>query len=104
MWNNTVTLSGNLTKDIKSDKKGENDESRVTFIVAVNRWKKDEADFILCTAFGKTADYLAEYGKKGCHITLQGRLNTYTLTKDEQNITGMKIIAESAHVDKYKDE
>lgn len=103
MWNNTVTLSGNLTKDIDVEKTAD-DVSMTSFIIAVNRKKKDEADFFFCTAFRREAEYLGSYGKKGSRVTLQGHLNTYTVTKDDQNITMVKVIVDSVHVDRISTE
>lgn len=47
------------------------------FTVAVDRsGKKDEADFIQCTAFGKTAEILEKYFHKGKPICLSGHIQT----------------------------
>lgn len=47
------------------------------FTVAINRrFKKDEADFINCIAFNKTAETIAQYMDKGSQIALTGRIQT----------------------------
>ena len=51
------------------------------FNLAVTRRFKDqngdyEADFINCVAFGKTAELISEYSKKGDRIGVEGRIQT----------------------------
>ena len=58
------------------------------FTLAVDRRGKDkEADFISCTAFGKTAEFVDKYIKKGTKIALEGRWQTGSYTNKE----GVKI-------------
>jgi single-strand DNA-binding protein len=46
------------------------------FSVAISRtFNKDQTDFINCTAWGKTGEYIAKYGKKGSQVSIQGELN-----------------------------
>ena len=73
---NNVVLIGRLTKDpeLKYSQAG---KAYCRFTVAVNRdFNKDEADFINCLAFGKTAETIAEWLGKGRRIALQGRIQT----------------------------
>ena len=54
------------------------------FTLAVDRKGKDkEADFISCTAFGKTAEFVEKYIKKGTKIALEGRWQTGSYTNKE---------------------
>ncbi|WP_283714111.1 single-stranded DNA-binding protein [Clostridium perfringens] len=46
------------------------------FTLAVNRFKKGEADFISCVAFGKTAENIANFFFKGNQIAIKGRIQT----------------------------
>ena len=46
------------------------------FTLAVNRFKKGEADFINCVAFGKTAENIANFFFKGNQIAIKGRIQT----------------------------
>lgn len=72
---------GRLTKDIElQTTKGGTEYAK--FSVAVNR-KKDKngdikADFVDCTAFGKTAAFVQNYFKKGDGIVVEGRLESDT--------------------------
>ena len=48
-----------------------------TFRVAVNRkGKKDEADFINCVAFNKTAETIAQCFSKGQQMLIEGHITT----------------------------
>lgn len=94
---NLVILTGRLTKDPEL-KHGASGTAYCKFTLAVNRMKKDDpADFILCSAFGKTAELIAEYVKKGNNLGVQGRLQQDTYEKD-----GEKIIKTGVTVDKIE--
>ena len=57
------------------------------FTLAVDRRIKKEgeqsADFISCTSFGKTAEFIDKYIKKGTKIALEGRWQTGSYTNKE---------------------
>ncbi len=82
MYLNKVILYGNLTRDpeLKALPSG----SQVTeFGIATNRVYKDkngakqeEVDFHNIVAFGKTAEVIAQYLKKGRPIFIEGRIRT----------------------------
>jgi single-strand DNA-binding protein len=81
---NTVNLIGNLTYDIEIKQAG--GTSVTNFTVAVrNPYKPDNADFIRCVAFGKTAELLNSYVKKGQKIALEGRIQTSKFEDKEGN-------------------
>ena len=42
-----------------------------------------KADFIPCTAWGKTAEFLGKYFTKGKEILAEGRVNTGSYTDEE---------------------
>lgn len=89
---NKTILIGRLTKDPEV-RQGETTVAR--FTVAVDRMKKDEADFISCVAFGSTADFLEKYFKKGMRIALEGRIQTGSYTNKEGNkVYTTDVIAE----------
>ena len=78
---NLVILTGRLTKE-PDLKFGASGTAYCKFTLAVNRMKKDDpADFIFCSAFGKTAELIAEYVKKGHQLGVQGRLQQDTYEK-----------------------
>lgn len=81
---NVVVLVGRLTKD--ADIRTANDKQVAKFTLAVNRMKKDEADFITCTAFGKTAEIVQKYTSKGSRVAIRGRVQTGSYEKDGRKI------------------
>lgn len=77
---NRVTLAGNLTRDpeLRYTPKG---TAVVKFGIAINRtWKsesgdqKEEVTFVDVDGFGRTAEAIAQYLKKGNPIYVEGRL------------------------------
>lgn len=75
---NTVALTGRVTRDpeIKYTPTG---KAVASFSIACDRYTKNEAgeydtDFFNVTAWGKTAEYLSNYIKKGRLVGLSGRL------------------------------
>jgi len=86
---NKVILAGNLTRDpeLRYTPKG-TAVARIT--LAVNRkWKsetgelKEEVTFVDVDAFGKTAETIGQYLKKGRPILIEGRLR-YETWEDKQ--------------------
>lgn len=80
---NTITLSGNLTRDPELKEVG---ESHVcNFSIAVNDYVKKEnvTYFFDCAVWGHTAKYLANYGAKGRRVMVQGKLQKRSYENDE---------------------
>lgn len=95
MINKTI-LVGRLTRDPELRKTGTG-KSVTNFTVAVNRsFAKDETDFINCVAWNHTADFMANYLKKGALIGLEGRIQTGSY---EDRDTGKKIYTTDVVVD-----
>lgn len=90
---NTVVLVGRLTKDpvIKMTAQG---NSVVAFTVACNR-DRDNAEYIGCKAYGKTAELLAQYCKKGSQIGLNGSVHAYTTERDGQKQYHQEVLVNS---------
>ena len=76
---NRVCLVGRITKDVEL-RMSTSGVAVAIFTLAVNRtMKKDgeqEADFISCVAFGKTAEFMDKYVKKGYLLSVDGRIQT----------------------------
>jgi single-strand DNA-binding protein len=91
---NNVVLMGRLTKD--PDVRRTNDGTAIgRFTLAVDRMKKDEADFIGCVTFGKTAEFAEKYLRKGTKICGSGRIQTGSYTnKDGQKVYTTDVILE----------
>ena len=103
---NKVTLLGRLTKDIELSTygKGKNKGCYTNFCVAVNRPKKkgekeSECDFIYCVAFGKTAEFLEDYGRKGARILVDGTLQIEQYEdKDGNDCTSFTILVHNTEL------
>lgn len=71
---NHITLIGRLTKDpdLRYTKDG---KPVCSFTLAVSRpFGKDEADFINCVVWGKSAENVSKYVGKGRQLAVEGRL------------------------------
>ena len=89
---NKVMLIGRLTKDVQLR---EGNTSVARFTMAVNRRTRDEADFLPCVAFGRTAETIAKYVKKGHRLGVSGRLETGSYTNREgQKVYTTDVIVE----------
>lgn len=65
--------------------------------MAVNRrFKKDETDFINCTAFNKQCEFISRYFHKGSEILCSGELHIDKYQKDGENRTSAKLIVGNA--------
>lgn len=81
---NSVCLHGRIGRDLEL-KTGSSGKSYVQFTLAVERDVPNadgvkETDWIDINAFGKTAEFICQYFKKGQQIIVNGRLtvNSYT--------------------------
>lgn len=94
---NSVNLIGRLCKDpeVREVGKGEKATNMATFTLAVDRIGSEDADFIRCVMFGKTADFAEQYLFKGVRIGVTGRIQTgsYETTEGETRYT-FDVIAE----------
>jgi single-strand DNA-binding protein len=72
---NVVALVGNLATDV--DVRDLGDEKQVaTFLLAVNRPTRDEADFFRVSAWNKQAELCGRYLAKGRRVGVEGRLKS----------------------------
>ena len=94
---NNVSLMGRLTKDPEI-RDGKNDLTIAKFTLAVDRIGSEEADFISCTAFGKTAEFMEDHVQKGQRIALTGRIQTGKYdNKDGVTVWTTDVIAERVY-------
>jgi len=101
---NKVILMGRLTRapEIRYSQ-GENQMAVAKFTLAVDRSRrssrsneKNTADFISCIAFGKTAEYIKKYIRKGTKIAMTGRIQTGSYTnKDGVKVYTTNVVVES---------
>lgn len=98
---NSVCIMGRIVRDpeLRITPSG---VSVCSFSVAVERDFKNangekETDFFDITAWRNTADFVANYFKKGRMIVIMGRLQAETYEKDGQTRKAVKIIADSVY-------
>lgn len=94
---NNVTLVGRLTRDIELRYTQNSNTATCKFTLAVVRDRnKDETDFISCQAWGKTAETLEKWCKKGSRIAVQGSIRTGAY--EDRN--GNKVFTTDVNVDR----
>ena len=97
---NRVMLIGRLTRDVEmSYSNNSNNTAVARYTLAVNRQYKregeQEADFLRCIAFGRTAELAEQYLAKGMKIAVEGRIQTGSYTNREgQKVYTTDIVIE----------
>ena len=90
---NKVIMTGNVARD--PEVRYTTDGLAVAnYSLAVDRGSKDKkTDFFNCTAFGKGAEFVGKYLRKGLKVLIEGTLQTEEwTTKEGQKRTGTKIV------------
>ena len=97
---NKVILMGRLTRDpdIRYSQ-GENSTAVARYTLAVDRrFRRDggqDADFISCVAFGRTAEFAEKYFHQGIKIAITGRIQTGSYTdKDGRKVYTTDVVVE----------
>ena len=109
---NKVELMGRLTKEpeVRWTGSGEAQTCVARFTLAVDRRGKREegkqnADFISCCCFGRTAQFAEKYLAKGLSIALIGRIQTGSYTnKDGVKVYTTDVVAEEIYFAEKKRE
>lgn len=103
---NLVVLNGRLTRDPEL-KFGQSGKAYSRFSIAVDRaFQTDKtsqtADFINCVAFGKTAEFIGEYFRKGRKILLNGKLQMSQYESEGKKITTYVVVVDSVEFGESK--
>ena len=99
---NKVILMGRLTRDPEVRySQGENSLAIARYTLAVDRRFKrqgeQDADFIPCVAFGKSAEFAEKYLRQGIKIAVTGRIQTGSYTNREgQKVYTTEVIVEES--------
>lgn len=96
---NRVVLVGRVTKD-PDLRKTQSGVSVVSFTIACNRRVKQkgqpDADFINCVAWNKTAEFMAQYVRKGALLGLEGRIQTRSYDdRDGKRVYVIEVVADN---------
>lgn len=99
---NKVMLMGNLTRDIELRHLPSSNQAVANLGLAVNRRfrtqegeQREEVTFVDCEAWGKTAETMSTYLKKGRPVFIEGRLKLDTWEKEGQKHSKLKVVVES---------
>ena len=101
---NKVLLMGNLTRDVELRHLPNSTQVVANIGLAVNRRyrtsegeNREEVTFIDCEAWGRTAETMSQYLRKGRPVFIEGRLklDQWQDKKDGSNRTKLKVIIES---------
>ena len=91
---NALHIMGRLTAnpEVTSSASG---TTIARFTIAVDRRFAKEGqqktDFFSCSAFGKLAEFVEKYLKKGTKVVLSGEMRLDTVQKDGKNVTYPKV-------------
>ena len=80
---NNVGLVGNFARDAELKVIPGGDKTVTSFTIAVDRPHTDKTDFINCIAWGKTAEFIGNYGTKGRKAELTGYITTSSWDKGD---------------------
>ncbi|NQX83789.1 MAG: single-stranded DNA-binding protein [Mycoplasmataceae bacterium] len=65
------------------------------FTIAASRVSSDQADFIPCVAFRKTAELADQYLDKGSMVAIEGRINSSNYTnKEGKNVSRIEVVTD----------
>lgn len=93
---NKVLLMGNLTRDIEV-RHTQGNQAVANFGLAVNRRfrvgdeQREEATFVDCEAWGRTAEVMGQYLRKGRPVFVEGRLRL-NQWKDQEGNNRSKLL------------
>ncbi len=93
---NVVTLIGNLATDVELREVG-GDKHVASFLLAVDRPKGDEADFVRVSAWEKQADACSRFLAKGKRVAVDGRLRSRAWEEDGKRRTAVEVVAHHVH-------
>lgn len=87
---NLVILMGRTTKDIDLRYTAQSNIPVARFTLAVDRpytkqGEEKKTDFILCVAFGRLAENLEKYIRKGRRIVIEGRIQVDSYDRDDRS-------------------
>lgn len=92
---NRVVLIGRMTKDAQLGYTSNTQKAVAKFTLAVDRINEG-TDFINCTAFGRQAENIEKFVKKGNRLAVAGRIQTGSYEKDGQKIHTTDVIVDNA--------
>ena len=94
---NNVVLIGRTTADIELSYVAQTQTAIAKFTLAVNRRKKEDGtDFIRCKVWGRTAENMSKYVRKGHRVGVSGRIETSSYkNRDGATVYTTEVVVES---------
>lgn len=103
MTYNQVTLIGNLVRD--PERRNFRDTAITEITLALNERRKkpdgeiiDDVSYIDVVAYGRLAETLSEYTRKGNPVLVSGKLKQERWEKDGQKFSRVRVVALSAQL------
>jgi len=91
---NKIEIMGRTTADVELQKSKDGKEY-ARFTLAVQRkLDKEKTDFLDCVAFGKIAEIIAKYVKKGNRIIVCGSIQTSIVEKEKTKTKYVTIVCD----------
>lgn len=96
---NSVVLVGRLANDIEL-RKTESNKSVTRFTVAIDEGYGDNksTNFISCTAWQQSADFMSKYAKKGDYVSVNGHIKTGSYDKNGGKVYTTDIMADRVQI------
>ncbi len=96
---NKVVLMGRLTRDPEVRySQGAEPIAIARYTLAVDRRFRREgeanADFISCVVFGRSAEFAEKYFRQGLKVTISGRIQTGSYTRDGKKVYTTEVVVE----------
>ncbi len=100
---NKITIMGRLTRDVEL-RRTNGGTAVASFTIACDRDFGDETDFIDCTAWKQTGEFVSKNFSKGKMIIVSGRLQIRTWNdKDGNKRRQAEVVAENVYFGEKKD-
>lgn len=97
---NKFIVQGRCTKDIQI--RGNENSKYILFTLASN-FNKEKVNFIDLKAFGKTAEFIAQYVSKGTCIIAEGIVESGSFEKDGKKIYSQSLIVNNVYFSERKE-
>lgn len=100
---NRVVLVGRFARDPNELRRSSNGTAVVSFTLAVDsrfaRQGERTADFINCVVFGKSAEFVDQYCRKGSLVGVEGRIQTRSYDdRDGKKVFVTEVVCDSVQI------
>ena len=89
---NKIIIVGRITAGLELK---ETQNNKLCNFTIANNQRKDQVNFIDCTAWGVLAELLCQYCHKGSQVAIEGRLQQDRWEKDGKAQSKIKVVCDS---------